>query len=248
MMDSQQPDEGDFPPNPFVSSTDDTSSDFQSATPSFAQFAQPPPSTAVSQQQSLPMPIPPAPQLVTHIDPSESSFAPIVTNPYVGSGAMDGGAPGSSARDGSRMTMNSGGASGIAPTDGQPLRGGGLGPIAQVQRCCSVDTYKSYFDVDTIDVQNRIVAALLTCNIPDGFRYNVIGVNNPEGKGPDLYVMTFPCACLCDRYFSSLNDHSCKSPFFLLKVWSLLDNDHSDIFLGGHFKYAFIFPYNRRKF
>eukprot|EP00566_Odontella_aurita_P028361 CAMPEP_0113553176 /NCGR_PEP_ID=MMETSP0015_2-20120614/15468_1 /TAXON_ID=2838 /ORGANISM="Odontella" /LENGTH=191 /DNA_ID=CAMNT_0000454217 /DNA_START=141 /DNA_END=713 /DNA_ORIENTATION=- /assembly_acc=CAM_ASM_000160 len=187
MMDSQQPDEGDFPPNPFVSSTDDTSSDFQSATPSFAQFAQPPPSTAVSQQQSLPMPIPPAPQLVTHIDPSESSFAPIVTNPYVGSGAMDGGAPGSSARDGSRMTMNSGGASGIAPTDGQPLRGGGLGPIAQVQRCCSVDTYKSYFDVDTIDVQNRIVAALLTCNIPDGFRYNVIGVNNPEGKGPDLY-------------------------------------------------------------
>lgn len=241
MMNSQQPDdEGDFPPNPFVSNPDDAVGGFQSgaaeAAPAFAQFAQPPPAAAPLQQPA-PMPIPPAPRPATHLDPSEASFAPIDTSQYVGSGAMDTGAPGGAAGDGSRMT--SGGARGVGSAESQPLGGAGLGPTAQIQMCFSIDTYKAYFDVDTIDVQNRIVAAMLTCNIPDGFRHSVMGVNSPEGKGPDLYGPFWITTTLVFFLAVTSNLH--------LYFHTTDDNFEADIFHLIHstwilFTYAFLLP------
>jgi len=54
--------------------------------------------------------------------------------------------------------------------------------------CTRMDTYRSYFDIDTIDIQNRIKSSVLMCYLPDKFRVQVIGVErNATTKGPDLY-------------------------------------------------------------
>lgn len=63
--------------------------------------------------------------------------------------------------------------------------------------CCSVDSYKQYFDVDTVDIQERLKASLFKFHEPDQFRTAVVGDFPTETlKGPDLYgpvwiVMTF---------------------------------------------------------
>jgi hypothetical protein len=63
--------------------------------------------------------------------------------------------------------------------------------------CVRLDTYKRYFDVDTLDVQKRMVAAITHFHQPQYFRDQVIGPENPnlgiqastipDLKGPDLY-------------------------------------------------------------
>lgn len=65
-------------------------------------------------------------------------------------------------------------------------------------RCCKLDTYVLYFDMDTADITRRLKSSLTTFWQPDVFRTSVIGerstnVDNntldtpPVYKGPDLY-------------------------------------------------------------
>jgi hypothetical protein len=49
----------------------------------------------------------------------------------------------------------------------------------------SFQTYSKYFNIDTVDVQNRITGSIAFVNTPDHFREQVLGGN--DGKGPDLY-------------------------------------------------------------
>ena len=63
--------------------------------------------------------------------------------------------------------------------------------------CVKLDSYKRYFDVDTDDVQKRMIAAMTHFHQPQYFRDQVVGPENPqlgieasqssELKGPDLY-------------------------------------------------------------
>ena len=67
----------------------------------------------------------------------------------------------------------------------------GAAPTTRLQTCFAcfrINTYRSYFDVDTIDIQNRVKNSLLMCFVPDKFRVQVVGVErNDTTKGPDLY-------------------------------------------------------------
>ncbi|CAB9509205.1 Protein YIPF1 [Seminavis robusta] len=63
--------------------------------------------------------------------------------------------------------------------------------------CMRLDTYKRYFDVDTYDIQKRMIAAMTHFHQPQYFRDQVVGPENPnlgidaattsDLKGPDLY-------------------------------------------------------------
>jgi hypothetical protein len=54
--------------------------------------------------------------------------------------------------------------------------------------CLSLDSYRSYFDIDAEDIVNRVKCAVLDCYKPEHFRNNVVGVNKTDNlKGPDLY-------------------------------------------------------------
>eukprot|EP00563_Minutocellus_polymorphus_P004280 CAMPEP_0181036922 /NCGR_PEP_ID=MMETSP1070-20121207/9126_1 /TAXON_ID=265543 /ORGANISM="Minutocellus polymorphus, Strain NH13" /LENGTH=381 /DNA_ID=CAMNT_0023114603 /DNA_START=38 /DNA_END=1183 /DNA_ORIENTATION=- len=62
------------------------------------------------------------------------------------------------------------------------------GFLGAVQSCLSLDTYRTYFDVDTADVLKRVVGSVKMANIPDGFRNDLLGVaGGADAKGPDLY-------------------------------------------------------------
>jgi len=54
--------------------------------------------------------------------------------------------------------------------------------------CFNMQTYQAYFDIDTIDVQNRIISSCLTFHLQDHFRSSVVGIERTGAmKGPDLY-------------------------------------------------------------
>lgn len=63
--------------------------------------------------------------------------------------------------------------------------------------CMRLETYKRYFDVDTEDVKNRMMAAMTHFHQPQYFRDQVVGPEKPQLgiqasaptdlKGPDLY-------------------------------------------------------------
>ena len=64
--------------------------------------------------------------------------------------------------------------------------------------CFRMDSYKRYFDVDTDDIKNRILAAMTHFHQPQYFRDQVVGPEvtnmsmnsgpvNTDLKGPDLY-------------------------------------------------------------
>ena len=59
------------------------------------------------------------------------------------------------------------------------------GFLGAVQSCLSLDTYRTYIDVDTSDVLKRLVGAVQMANVPDGFRNDLLG--SASGRGPDLY-------------------------------------------------------------
>lgn len=50
--------------------------------------------------------------------------------------------------------------------------------------CFTIQSYQKYFDVDTIDVKDRILGALTHFNVEAGFRDTILERN---GSGPDLY-------------------------------------------------------------
>jgi hypothetical protein len=53
--------------------------------------------------------------------------------------------------------------------------------------CLTLDSYRAYFDIDADDIVNRMKSSLLDFYKPEHFRMNVLGAQNTDGKGPDLY-------------------------------------------------------------
>ena len=54
--------------------------------------------------------------------------------------------------------------------------------------CLTLDSYKTYFDIDAEDIITRIKAVPLHFYKPEHFRNNVLGVQKTDSlKGPDLY-------------------------------------------------------------
>lgn len=79
--------------------------------------------------------------------------------------------------------------SAAASTTAGRFGGGPLGWLASCFACCTMDTYKSYFDLDTEDIKTRIKAAVTSFYKADFFRNEVLGVGERTEtlKGPDLY-------------------------------------------------------------
>lgn len=75
--------------------------------------------------------------------------------------------------------------------------------------CFQLDAYKQYFDVDTVDVADRLKASLFKFYQPDQFRTAVVGDFPTETlKGPDLYgpvwimmTLVFVLAATSNIYF-----------------------------------------------
>ena len=186
--------QGDFPPNPFRSS-DPSGAAAAAAGGGGAPQPQPQP-----QQEPLPAGVPPTSQFQTQEDEfgeDSISFQPASTSmmaesQFVGSGPMDGGLPsgpepvsgGAGGGGGYQQPPNAQMGMGSTPNVPGGAAGGILGTI---QSCLSLDTYRTYFDVDTADIARRVVSAVKMCNVPDGFRNDVMGVASSDGKGPDLY-------------------------------------------------------------
>lgn len=54
--------------------------------------------------------------------------------------------------------------------------------------CCSMASYKQYFDVETVDISTRLKGVWTEFYKPEAFRNEVLGVMRTETtKGPDLY-------------------------------------------------------------
>jgi len=54
--------------------------------------------------------------------------------------------------------------------------------------CLTLESYKTYFDIDAEDIVTRVKAVMLDFYKPEHFRNNVLGVQkNDDFKGPDLY-------------------------------------------------------------
>ena len=122
------------------------------------------------QQHSLsqPPPLTKSPMDQFEIDSPEetSNFQPV----YVGSGSMDNNAN-------------------KPPNDPGNTQSCYQSFVAAFQ----IETYKHYFNMDTIDIQNRIVGSLKYANEPDYFMEQVLGLNRSDGKGPDLYGPVWIC-------------------------------------------------------
>lgn len=58
------------------------------------------------------------------------------------------------------------------------------GMLQKLTSCCNIGSLQSYFDVDTEDVQERVLATVLHLNKPD---YFVDSVLRKQGKSADLY-------------------------------------------------------------
>jgi len=56
--------------------------------------------------------------------------------------------------------------------------------------CFSVDTYKKNFDVNTVDIKQRLVGSLLYFNVQNGFNSSVLGEKGPDVYGPFWITMT----------------------------------------------------------
>ena len=54
--------------------------------------------------------------------------------------------------------------------------------------CMSMDTYRSYFDIDAEDIYNRMKGVFIHFYKPEHFRNNIVGAQKTgDLKGPDLY-------------------------------------------------------------
>ncbi len=117
--------------------------------------------------------------------------------------------------------------------------GGPMSWMASCLACCTVDTYKSYFDLDTDDVKNRVKAAILTFYKADYFRNEVLGVGprTETLKGPDLYgpfwitmtliflvAVRFLCYCGCPTHTVSFG--LTDAPLFVFPRFVLFRNSY----------------------
>jgi hypothetical protein len=79
-----------------------------------------------------------------------------------------------------------------APTPSGPMTiGATTAPQSRWEACMScfrMSTYAAYFDVDTIDLRDRLRGSVVLFYLPDKFRSEVVGPCRTESlKGPDLY-------------------------------------------------------------
>lgn len=71
--------------------------------------------------------------------------------------------------------------------------------------CFQISSLTSYFDVDTIDVKDRIEGSILHCNKPFYFRQNILHRN---GRAPDLYGPVWICMTLV--FFLAVTSNTSK--------------------------------------
>ena len=124
----------------------------------------------------------------------EDTFHPIDAG-HVGTGAMDNAAyppaqqPTQKSQQSQMNMMGSGtmqsvnngigGAGGDQSHQDQPT-----GFFGRLTSCFRIGSLQSYFDVDTVDVQERVVGSVLHANAPDYFVQDLL---NKQGKSADLY-------------------------------------------------------------
>jgi len=104
------------------------------------------------------------------------------TNAFVGSGPLD---SGNSFQNNTSTNINNNGQLNSPP------------PTTWYGRffaCFHMDSLQQYFDVDTVDVKERIVSSILHANQPDLFRESIL--HRDGGKGPDLYGPVWLCMTL----------------------------------------------------
>ena len=159
--------EEDFPPNPFRSTMTGELPPQQQQQGDFFQ----PYGTPMQQQ--------PYPQQQQQQQPQGMTFQPQYP-PMVTVGPMD------NKMEAAAATNNSNNINAASSTG---RLGGPLSWITSCLACCTVHTYKSYFDLDTEDVKTRIKAAVTSFYKADFFRNEVLGVGERTDtlKGPDLY-------------------------------------------------------------
>eukprot|EP00542_Grammatophora_oceanica_P020617 CAMPEP_0194047362 /NCGR_PEP_ID=MMETSP0009_2-20130614/24188_1 /TAXON_ID=210454 /ORGANISM="Grammatophora oceanica, Strain CCMP 410" /LENGTH=344 /DNA_ID=CAMNT_0038692953 /DNA_START=10 /DNA_END=1044 /DNA_ORIENTATION=+ len=168
MMQSTAGEEGDFPPNPFRTA------------PTSAGTMAAPVSAAPAGQTNM-FAIPPTASAATN-------FAP-PSDPLHGQGAPP-------PQQMSGMMNNN---NGITPQQQQQPQASGAPQSrwAACASCFSPQTYMAYFDVDTVDIERRILAALKEFHKPDKFRSEVIGASRTDNlKGADLYGPFWICMTL----------------------------------------------------
>lgn len=59
-----------------------------------------------------------------------------------------------------------------------------------ITSCFNVETYRKNFDVNTIDIQQRLVGSLLYFNIQNGFNDRLLKEKGPDGYAPFWVTMT----------------------------------------------------------
>jgi hypothetical protein len=163
-------DDFDFPPNPFRSPPASSGTQQQQPQQQQRDFFTAPPADPATQQQY-------------HHDPLSHSNSINNNNNNSARGLpTNAGQARTSASLGGMMDDHN------APQEIPVAAAAPTSRLAACVSCTRMDTYRSYFDVDTIDIQARIKNSVLMCYMPDKFRVAVIGAErNDATKGPDLY-------------------------------------------------------------
>lgn len=114
------------------------------------------------------------------IGAEDTSFQPIDAG-HVGTGAMDSAAypPAQTQhqQQQSQQSLNN-------ALDQQQQQQQPTGWFGRLTSCFKIGSMQAYFDVDTDDVQERVVGSILHANAPDYFVQDVL---NKQGKSADLY-------------------------------------------------------------
>mmetsp|Transcript_16231 Transcript_16231/g.23873 ORF Transcript_16231/g.23873 Transcript_16231/m.23873 type:complete len:328 (-) Transcript_16231:316-1299(-) len=171
MMHSNAGDDADFPSNPFRPASNQPPAQQGDAqqTPLNQFYATEAPQVfSQTPQQSIPMAA--VPQQSNPIETSQPQFQQ--------------GAPSNHTQP-SPVTNQSFVQNETASTSGNTAQ---LSRYQICMSCFKMETYITYFDIDTHDFFNRIKYSMLMFYLPDKFRSEVIGVARTENlKGPDLY-------------------------------------------------------------
>lgn len=172
-------DDDEFAPNPFRSSN---SNDFLGT-----------PNPAPMQQQQLhqPPPLNNSPDPYSGMTGSFNNMTPTTPGHGVTQQPSGGQSPDPSTWSGTldqrAAAVESYGGTGTTARNGQPSTPFSFFSLSSWMSCCSLDSYQQYFNVDTVDIQERLKASLLKFYQPDQFRSVVGDLPTETLKGPDLY-------------------------------------------------------------
>ena len=119
-------------------------------------------------------------------------------------------------------SMDQGGAPAGKPASSAEIPSTPIGPCSRLTSCFRLEGYQPYFDLDTTDVQHRLMASLTQFWLPDQFRTVVIGDTKDASrgwKGPDLYgplwitmTLIFALAATSNMSHSMLHHHAARHP------------------------------------